>query len=42
MSLREIKKNLKQTIKKGGNPKIVEVLEKKLESLKDGKVNKKL
>lgn len=38
--IEEIKRNLEQTIKKGGNEEVTEKLKKKLESLKDKTVNK--
>ena len=42
MSLEEVKRNLEQTIKRGGNEKVIESLEKKLKSLDEKQINKKL
>lgn len=41
MSLEDIKKNLKETIDRGGNEDVVAKLQKKLNSLNEKQINKK-
>lgn len=40
MNLDRIKRDLDQTIKKGGDSKVIDALKKKRESLRENKVNK--